>query len=43
MLDQALWAPLVFQSQVVAQAARVQGYAPTLLGKPRFDGVSVAG
>jgi len=43
VLDQALWAPLVFQSQVVAQAARVQGYAPTLLGKPRFDGVSVAG
>jgi ABC-type transport system substrate-binding protein len=40
--DQALFAPLVFQSQIVAHTAKVQGYEPTLLGKPRFDGVSIA-
>ena len=39
--EQALFAPLLFQSQVVAVIDRLQGYEPTLLGKPRFDGVSL--
>jgi len=40
--EQALFTPLVFASQIVARAAKVKGYEPTLLGKPRFDGVSLA-
>lgn len=41
--EQALFAPLLFQSQIVAHTAKVLGYEPTLLGKPRCDGVSMAG
>ena len=40
--EQALFAPLAFQSQIVADTDKVHGYEPTLLGKPRFDGVSLA-
>ena len=43
VLDQALFVPLAFQSQIVAHTAKVQGYRPTLLGKPRFDDVYLAG
>ena len=39
--EQALFAPLLFQSQIVAHVEKMQGYEPTLLGKPRFDGVSL--
>jgi peptide/nickel transport system permease protein/peptide/nickel transport system substrate-binding protein len=37
--ENQLYAPLLFQSQIVAYANKVQGYRPTLLGKPRFDDV----
>ena len=43
VLDQALFVPLAFQSQIVAHTAKVQGYRPTLLGKPRFDDVYLVG
>jgi peptide/nickel transport system permease protein/peptide/nickel transport system substrate-binding protein len=43
VLDQALFVPLAFQSQIVAHTAKVQGYRPTLLGKPRFDDVFLVG
>ena len=39
VLDNALFAPLIFQPQIVAHAIKVNGYRPTLLGKPRFDDV----
>lgn len=39
VLENALFGPLVFQSQLVAHTAKVQGWVPTLLGKPRFDDV----
>lgn len=43
VMEQALLVPLVFQSQIVAHAAKVRGYRPTLLGKPRFDDVYLLG
>ena len=43
VMDQALLVPLAFQSQIVAHTAKVQGYRPTLLGKPRFDDVFLVG
>jgi ABC-type transport system substrate-binding protein len=39
VLDNALFAPLMFQPQIVVHATEVNGYRPTLLGKPRFDDV----
>ena len=42
VLDNALFAPLVFQPQIVAHTADVGGYRPSLLGKPRFDDVFLA-
>lgn len=43
VLDNALFVPLVFNSQIVAHTNKVQGYRPTLLGKPRFDDVVMTG
>jgi ABC-type transport system substrate-binding protein len=39
VVEQALVVPLVFQLELDAQTAKVKGYRPNLLGKPRFDGV----
>jgi peptide/nickel transport system permease protein/peptide/nickel transport system substrate-binding protein len=41
VIDHALWAPIVFLEQVVAYNPKIRGYRPTLLGKPRFDDVSI--
>lgn len=43
VIDNALCAPLLFQSQLVAHNTKVQGWQPTLLGKPRFDDVFLSG
>lgn len=40
--EQALFAPLLFQSQIVAFNDKLKGYEPTLLGKPRFDDISLS-
>jgi peptide/nickel transport system permease protein/peptide/nickel transport system substrate-binding protein len=37
--EAALVVPLVFQLELDAVGAKVKGYKPNLLGKPRFDGV----
>ena len=37
VVDAALVVPLVFQLELDAQVAKVKGYRPNLLGKPRFD------
>ncbi len=39
VVEDALVMPLLFQLELDAQAAKVKGYRPNLLGKPRFDGV----
>jgi len=39
VLDNALFAPLVFLPQIVVHAAKVKGYRSSMLGKPRFDDV----
>jgi peptide/nickel transport system permease protein/peptide/nickel transport system substrate-binding protein len=39
VVDSALVVPLLFQLELDAHAAKVKGYRPNLLGKPRFDGV----
>jgi peptide/nickel transport system permease protein/peptide/nickel transport system substrate-binding protein len=39
VVESALVMPLVFQLELDGQAAKVKGYKPNLLGKPRFDSV----
>jgi ABC-type transport system substrate-binding protein len=39
--DSALYAPLCFDPEIVVHNPRVKGFVPTLLGKPRFDGISL--
>jgi peptide/nickel transport system permease protein/peptide/nickel transport system substrate-binding protein len=39
--ENALYIPLVFQPEIAAYTAKVKGYQSNLLGKPRFDDVSV--
>ena len=39
VVEQALVVPLLFQLELDAVGAKVKGYKPNLLGKPRFDGV----
>jgi peptide/nickel transport system permease protein/peptide/nickel transport system substrate-binding protein len=41
--ENALYLPLVFQPEIVGHAPQVVGYKSNLLGKPRFDGVAIAG
>lgn len=41
--ENALYLPLVFQPEIVGHARNVVGYKSNLLGKPRFDGVTIAG
>ena len=43
VVDLALVVPLVFQLELDAHVAKVKGYRPNLLGKPRFDGVWLDG
>ena len=35
--EHALYVPLLLQPEVDAMTARVKGFKPNLLGKPRFD------
>jgi len=39
--ESALYAPLTFDPEIVVHNPRVKGFVPTLLGKPRFDGISL--
>ena len=39
--EAALYAPLTFDPEIVVHNPRVKGFVPTLLGKPRFDGISL--
>lgn len=43
VLEQALSVPLLFQFELDAHTAKVKGFKPNLLGKPRFDGVWLEG
>jgi peptide/nickel transport system substrate-binding protein len=36
VMENALFAPLAFQFELDAFAAKVKGYKPNLLGKPKF-------
>ena len=39
--EHAVYVPLAFDPNVVAMNKRVQGFIPNLLGRPRFENVSV--
>jgi peptide/nickel transport system permease protein/peptide/nickel transport system substrate-binding protein len=41
IFDEALYVPLNFEALVYAHSKKVQGFVPNLLGKPRFDEVSI--
>jgi ABC-type transport system substrate-binding protein len=41
VMEQALVAPLAFQYELVATAQKVKGYKPNLLGKPKYEFVSL--
>ncbi len=43
LMEQALVAPLAFQYELVAASKNVKGYKPNLLGKPKYEFVSLAG
>jgi peptide/nickel transport system permease protein/peptide/nickel transport system substrate-binding protein len=43
VLEQALSVPLLFQFELDAHSAKVKGFKPNLLGKPRFNGVWLDG
>lgn len=43
LIDTGFNVPLYFQKDTAVFGKRVKGYQPSLLGKPRFDGVSVSG
>jgi ABC-type transport system substrate-binding protein len=43
LIDEAFNVPLYFQKNIVVYNKRVQGFEGSLLGKPRFDGVSLSG
>ncbi len=43
VMEQALVAPLAFQYELVAAAQAVKGYKPNLLGKPKYEFISVQG
>jgi len=38
-MENALWAPISFSLELDAMSARVKGYKPNLLGKPKFEDV----
>ena len=41
--DNALVVPLLFQFEMDAHNAKVKGYRPNLLGKPKFEDVYLEG
>ena len=41
VMEHALVVPLAFRMDIVAAASYVQGYRNNLLGKPKFEGVSL--
>lgn len=43
VMEQALVAPLAFQYELVAASQAVKGYKPNLLGKPRYEFISLQG
>lgn len=43
VMENALVAPLAFREGIVATTDKVQGFESNLLGKPKFNGVSVKG
>jgi peptide/nickel transport system permease protein/peptide/nickel transport system substrate-binding protein len=43
VMEQALVAPIAFQFEMDALGARVKGYKPNLLGKPKYEFISLAG
>jgi len=43
VMEQALVAPLAFQYELVAASQKVKGYKPNLLGKPKYEFVSLQG
>ena len=42
-MENALVAPLAFRQSIVASTDKVRGYRNNLLGKPKFNGVSLKG
>lgn len=40
--ENALYIPFVFQPEIVGHSPQVVGYKSNLLGKPRFDGVTIS-
>ncbi|MFT4097902.1 MAG: ABC transporter substrate-binding protein [Rhodoblastus sp.] len=43
VMENALVCPLAFQFELDAHAAKVKGYRPNLLGKPKYEGVWLEG
>ncbi|HMN72112.1 MAG TPA: ABC transporter substrate-binding protein [Rhodoblastus sp.] len=43
VMENALVCPLAFQFELDAHAAKVKGYKPNLLGKPKYEGVWLEG
>jgi ABC-type transport system substrate-binding protein len=43
VMEQALGAPLAFQYELVAASSKLKGYKPNLLGKPRYEFISMLG
>ena len=41
VMEQALVAPLAFQYELVAASQKVKGYKPNLLGKPKYEFISL--
>ena len=41
VMENALVVPLAFRQSIVATTAQVQGFKNNLLGKPKFDNVSL--
>ena len=43
VMENALVCPLAFQFELDAHAAKVKGYQPNLLGKPKYEGIWLEG
>lgn len=41
-LENALFCPIMFDVQMVVHTNRLKGYQPNLIGKPKFEGVSLS-
>lgn len=39
----ALYVPVILQTDIAAMQPRVKGYKPNILGKPRFENISLEG